>query len=110
MQGNVVFAFVLFEVELCLLADSRHHGGMLEALPHHVDGHGSRVGHLLIEEAVVAQFVEDNLVGGEVVDVLKCRSVGGRDAGQLIDGEEECAFAELVAVGTVGHVAYGRDG
>ena len=63
----MLFPFVLLHVEVGLLADGRSHGGMLEALPYHVDGQVGGVGHLLVEETVVAQFIEYNLVGREVV-------------------------------------------
>ena len=62
MQRYMLFAFVLFGVVVGLLAYGGQHGGALEALPNHVDGHAGGVRHLLVIETVVAQLVKDNLV------------------------------------------------
>ena len=61
--------FMLFHVEMGLLAYAGGHGGVLEALPNDVDGQRGGVGHLLVKVTVVAQFVEDNLVGREIENI-----------------------------------------
>lgn len=106
VEGDVLFAEVLFGVEMGLLLDGGSHGGALEAFPDDVDGEVGGVGHFLVEEAVVAEFVEDDFVGWEVAEGVEFRILGD----ELVDGEEEGAFAELVVVGAVGEVADGADG
>ena len=77
--------------------------GGREAFPDVVHGEGCEVEHVVGVVAVVAEFVEDDLVGGEVVDV-------GEALAQGVDGEEKSGLAELVAVGAVLPVADGADG
>ena len=55
-------SLVLLGVKVSLLTDGGQHGSALEAVPHNVDSQRRGVRHLLVEEAVVAQLVKDNLV------------------------------------------------
>ena len=66
MQGNVALLLVLLAVELGLLADGADHSGTLEVLPDYFNGQVGGVAHVGPEIAVVAQLVEDQLVGGVV--------------------------------------------
>ena len=70
MQGDVPLATGLLSVEVGLLADGGSHGGALEAVPDDVDGQLRGMHHVGAVEAVVAQLVEDYLVGREVCDCL----------------------------------------
>ncbi len=65
----MVLALVLLDVEVGLLLDGGHHGGAFEALPHHVDSQRGGMCHFFVEITIVAQLVEDNLIGGEIVSI-----------------------------------------
>lgn len=67
MQRYVLLTLMLLHVYVRLFADGGGHGGTLEALPDDVDGHRGGVGHLLVEEAVVAELVKHYLIGGKVI-------------------------------------------
>ena len=66
MQRDVLLAFMLLDIKLGLLLDGGHHSGTLETLPHYLDSQVGGMRHLLVEVAVVAQFIQNNLVGGEI--------------------------------------------
>ena len=57
-----------FAVIMSHLARSRAHGGLLEAVKDDVRRQGCGVRHVGSEETVVAQLVEDYLVGREISD------------------------------------------
>ena len=63
--------------------------------PEIVHGLFGRVYHIRSVEPIVSQFVEHDLVGGEIFTTL-------RELGEnLVQSEQEGAFAELVAVSAV---------
>ena len=64
------------------------------------DGRGRGVRHVGVVEAVVAQVVHENFVGGEVV-------ANAALALQPVDGQQQGGLAQLVAVCPVAEVAYG---
>lgn len=90
--------FELFFVEETLIAGSRRHVGLLEAFPNDVDSHVGGVAQVAGVETIVAEFVEEYLVAGEIVGT------------QLVEGQEKGAFAELVAVSRVGKMSDRADG
>lgn len=77
--------------------------GGLEVVPDVGDGFGGGVQEVVGIEAVVAEVVEEELVGGEVVGVGECLADG-------LDGEEEGGFAFLVFEQAVAEVADRADG
>ena len=112
---------VALAVEVRLVADGGGHGGALEALPDDLDGQGRRVRHIGIIEAVVAELVEEELIGREIgrhslgrgllLGALAAARGGGRQRlHELVDGQQEGALAELVVVGAVAEMTYGGDG
>ena len=90
--------FELFFVEETLIAGSGRHVGLLEAFPNDVDSHVGGVAQVAGVETIVAEFVEEYLVAGEIVGT------------QLVEGQEKGAFAELVAVSRVGKMSDRADG
>lgn len=64
------------------------------------DGRGRGVRHVGVVEAVVAQVVHEDFVGGEVV-------ANAALALQPVDGQQQGGLAQLVAVSSVAEVAYG---
>ena len=80
-------AFMLFHVNVCLLANGGEHGGALEAFPDDVNGHACGMCHLLVEETVVTQLVEHYLVGREVK--------GPAVINKLVNSQQQGAPAEV---------------
>lgn len=77
-----------------------------EPFPDEAGGLRGGVDHVFGIEAVVAQLVEQELVGGEVGDLC------GEGLAELVGGHEEHGLAQLVGVHAVAHVpdgAYGED-
>ena len=62
--------FILFHIVVGLLDDGRCHAGLPKALPNDLHGKLGGMHHVGSIEAVVAQLVEDYLVGREVCDCL----------------------------------------
>ena len=80
------------------------HGEPDESGPEVVHGLVGRVDHVGGIETVVPQLVKHDLVGWKIFTTL-------RELRQnLVQGEQECAFADLVAMRPVLEVADGRDG
>ena len=67
-------------------------GPCCEAVPEMVHRLCGRMDHVRSVEAVVAEFVKDNLVGGEIVSPFR---EGGTD---FIQGQEKDSLAQLVAM------------
>lgn len=95
VQRDVTLATGGFGVVVGLLDGGWRHGGLLETVVDDIDSQGAGMGHVGTKETVVAQLVQNNLVGGEIMAT----------GGQLFDGQKEGGLAELVAVSAVGHVA-----
>ena len=78
--------------------------GVAQALPYILHRHGCGVDEIVGVEAVVPQFVDYYLVGGEVRHLLWEVLL------QLFDSHEQHGFAELVLMHAVALVADGTDG
>lgn len=74
-----------------------------EAFPDVADRLVGRVDHVFLIETVVAKFVEEDLVGREIVGI----SVGLAD---FVHGQQQRGFAQLVLMEAVFEVTQGRDG
>ncbi len=75
-----------------------------EFLPDEADGLRGGVHHIFGVEAVVAQLVEQELVGRKVEDLPR------KSLAQLVDGHEEHRLAQLVGMHPVAHVPDGAYG
>ena len=74
--------------------------GRLERLPDVFYCHVARVYHVAGIKAVVAQVVEHDFVGREIVAVVAMVGDG------LVDGDAQCGFAQRVGAQSICYVAY----
>ena len=74
-----------------------------ETRPEVFDGLPGRVYHILSVKAVIAEFIEDYLIGREIVGPV------GEAGGHFIDSQKQCALAELIAMCSVFQVPDGGD-
>ena len=107
VDGSVLSAPEGFLFVAAALLCGGRHVGVLELLPDDVDGEVGGVAHVAGVEPVVAQLVEEYLVGGEVGGG---RAVVCMVADKGVGSKEQRAFAELVLMKAVGQMADGTDG
>ena len=78
------------------------HCSLLESLPYNLFSHRRGVGEVVSIEAIVAKFVDNNLVGREIGCIVLLA--------QLLHSKQQSSFTKLVAVGTIGIVTHRADG
>ena len=77
----------------------RGHEGLLKAFPNYVHCQGRGMAHVAVVKPIIAQLVKQNFIAVKI-------TTDGMELNQTVYRHEKGAFAELVAMGTVGHVAY----
>jgi len=100
----MVVALPLFVVLQQLLACGGRHVGVAQPLPYILDRRSGGVQQIVGIETVVTQLVEHNLVRGEVTDLCGVLRL------QLLNGEQQDGFAELVGVHAIALMTNGADG
>lgn len=79
------------------------HESLLKAFPNYVHRQGRGMTHVAVVKPIVAQLVKQNFIAVKI-------AADGIELIQTVYCQEKGAFAELVAMCTVGHVAYGTNG
>ena len=104
MQGTMLGAEPLLVVELELRHDLGRDEGIAQTLPYIFHGSGRGMNEVVGVETVVTEFVENNLVSGEVGHLF------GELLLQAVDSHEQHRFAELVLMHSVALMADRADG
>ena len=79
------------------------HEGLLKAFPNYVHCQGRGMAHVAVVKPIIAQLVKQNFIAVKI-------AADGMELNQTVYRHEKGALAKLVAMGAVGHVAYGTNG